>query len=35
LTAKILALTGLEVLRNETYATAMWEEWEAMIEEIE
>ncbi|KAI9148226.1 Peptidase M20 domain-containing protein 2 [Paramyrothecium foliicola] len=33
-TAKILALTGLEVLRNETYAKAMWEEWEAMIEEI-
>jgi hypothetical protein len=32
--AKILALTGLEVLRNETYAKAMWEEWEAMMTEI-
>ncbi|KAI8265863.1 hypothetical protein K4K58_010622 [Colletotrichum sp. SAR11_239] len=33
-TAKILALTGLEVLQNETYAEAMWEEWRAMIEEV-
>ncbi|KAI8288035.1 Peptidase M20 domain-containing protein 2 [Colletotrichum sp. SAR 10_98] len=33
-TAKILALTGLEVLQNETYAETMWEEWRAMIEEV-
>ncbi|KAK6211466.1 hypothetical protein QIS74_10730 [Colletotrichum tabaci] len=33
-TAKILALTGLEVLQNETYAETMWEEWKAMIEEV-
>ncbi|KAF6832528.1 hypothetical protein CMUS01_06894 [Colletotrichum musicola] len=33
-TAKILALTGLEVLQNETYAEAMWTEWKAMIEEV-
>ncbi|KAJ0373761.1 hypothetical protein COL26b_007958 [Colletotrichum chrysophilum] len=33
-TAKILALTGLEVLKNETYAEATWEEWRAMIEEV-
>jgi hypothetical protein len=32
-TAKILALTGLEVLRNETYAKAMWAEWRDMIDE--
>lgn len=33
-TAKILALTGLEVLQNETYAEAMWTEWKAMMEEV-
>ncbi|KAF0315688.1 hypothetical protein GQ607_017078 [Colletotrichum asianum] len=33
-TAKILALTGLEVLKNETYAETMWKEWKAMIEEV-
>ncbi|PVI08706.1 hypothetical protein DM02DRAFT_578945 [Periconia macrospinosa] len=33
-TAKVLALTGLQVLQNETFAKAMWEEWEQMIEEI-
>ncbi|OBR11117.1 Aminobenzoyl-glutamate utilization protein B [Colletotrichum higginsianum IMI 349063] len=33
-TAKILALTGLKVLQNETYAETMWEEWRAMIEEV-
>jgi hypothetical protein len=29
---KTLALTALEVLRNETLAKAMWEEFEAMKE---
>lgn len=33
-TAKILALTGLEVLQNETCAETLWEEWRAMIEEV-
>ncbi|KAL2206762.1 hypothetical protein CC79DRAFT_1398659 [Sarocladium strictum] len=32
-TAKILAMTGLEVLKNETYAKAMWAEWKDMIDE--
>ncbi|KAM0330749.1 hypothetical protein ACHAQA_003702 [Verticillium albo-atrum] len=32
-TAKILALTGLEILRNETYAKTMWAEWRTMIDE--
>jgi hypothetical protein len=26
-------LTGLEVLKNETYAKAMWAEWKDMIDE--
>ncbi|KAJ4352488.1 uncharacterized protein N0V89_007836 [Didymosphaeria variabile] len=33
-TAKALALTGIQVLQNETFAEAMWTEWEAMIKEI-
>jgi hypothetical protein len=26
-------MTGLEVLKNETYAKAMWAEWKDMIDE--
>ncbi|KAF9739276.1 hypothetical protein PMIN06_007374 [Paraphaeosphaeria minitans] len=33
-TAKALALTGIQVLQNEAFAKAMWEEWEAMIAKI-
>lgn len=33
-TAKALALTGLQVLQNETFAEAMWDEWTDMIAEI-
>ncbi|KAL2209482.1 hypothetical protein CC79DRAFT_1341661 [Sarocladium strictum] len=32
-TAKILALTGLEVLENETYAKDMWKQWKIQVEE--
>ncbi|KAH7347326.1 hypothetical protein B0T11DRAFT_141110 [Plectosphaerella cucumerina] len=32
-TAKILSLTALEILRNETYAKNVWAEWRTMIDE--